>query len=82
MGLFNMAYCRSPSDGDIYLVGEYGYITCYCDNDEGYPSFYRFSEAIDHLIAHKRKGHKVPETAFHNLIRDMYRFNDTVPNEW
>jgi hypothetical protein len=77
-----MAYARFRSEGsDLYIYEDvHGYLVCMrCDLSESKET--RTSsrkEMIEHMRAHVNAGHKVPQSAFVELEKDMAEFGDKV----
>ena len=72
-----MSYCRF-SDGDVYMFNAGNGIICRgCllteETEHGYPNqiFETVWEAHDHLLAHRKAGHVVPDAAIHQLLKEV-----------
>jgi len=67
-----MSYCRF-SDGDVYMYpsGKGIIECCACRLPGGdFRLFSTKQDALDHLMWHKRAGHKVPQHAIDRLKRE------------
>ena len=70
-----MSYCRFGGKSDLYIIRtEHSFecLACKLMADD-YTSWHgeTLRELYDHLIAHTRAGHKVPERAFHRVVNEL-----------
>jgi hypothetical protein len=67
-----MSYCRFGRDSDVYVYEvEGGVECCRCGLNEG--RWFRARDAaemMEHLLAHRAAGHRVPEEALEELRED------------
>jgi len=68
-----MSYCFKGPDSDVDMVTiSTGIICCNCDIYGGEPHFNTERGALDHLRAHIKCGHKVPQHAINRLNREIF----------
>ena len=74
-----MSYCRMSGDSDVYVIasimrapetaGHYRTVwICYCGN--GYEADTR-KQMVEHLLNHRAKGDRVPESALTRLQEEI-----------
>ncbi len=64
-----MAYCRMGEDSDVYMYNSgVGWICC-CGVDD--VVLETREEALQHLLQHRDKGDRVPQSAVDRLIKEI-----------
>ena len=64
-----MSYCRVGDDSDVYVIHHvYGGMACYCGEQD---SLITKPEMVEHLLAHRADGLRVPQRALDRLYREI-----------
>lgn len=76
-----MSYCRISDESDIYMYPTaVGIVCCSCRLSEGYESvqFGTAWVALEHLLEHKRVGHRVSLYAIKRLKKEIQEDKTTT----
>lgn len=65
-----MSYCRMHDKSDVYIIGNASSVGWTCFGCGGFRSR---RDLLKHMIAHLRKGDKVPAYATTRLINEIIR---------
>ncbi len=75
-----MSYARFGPNSDVYVYEDVGGFLCCmrCDLSDAGKRTNSRGEMIEHLEAHRRAGHKVPDDATEELKAEVTKSGDLV----